>query len=310
MWETRLEFTRPGLQTSIQDMGREGRQSQGVPRGGVMDTRSMLIANSLVGNAANNPILEIALIGPKIKVTGDAYIAVTGAPIDIKVNGVSSVMYETLHIQSGSTIELGAISDGARSYLAINGAWKIDRWQGSCSPLPIINPKSLLSNQILKNSKLIINTQKLINKKNCPPNLRFRFDTQMTLSVLQGPEFGLLSSVNQKYFFESAFTIHKNSNRMAVSMIECIPNFENEHELISSANLIGTIQLTKEGQPMILMNDGGTTGGYPRIANVITVDLPKIAQLKTGQKIKFQLVDLDFAVNEYKKEKELLLSIA
>ncbi len=308
MWETKLEFLRVGLQTSIQDDGRIGMQSYGVPKGGAIDTRSMIIGNRLVGNDDNTPIIEMALTGPKIKVTGDAYIAVTGAEIDLKINDKKADMYETLYIPSGSIINLGTITKGARSYLAINGKWKTDKWLDSCSSLPISNIKKLQSNLITKNKLLIINTQKLISKKKCPLSLRTKFQTQNILRLIKGPEYDLMSIANQKFFIEAEFTIHKNSNRMAVSLEECIPNYDNQKELISSANLIGTIQITKQGQPLILMNDGGTTGGYPRIANVISADLPKITQLKAGQKVMFELVDLDFAVNELKKEKELLHS--
>lgn len=310
MWETKLEFIRPGLQALIQDMGRAGLQSSGVPQGGAMDIRSMIIGNRLVGNNDNNPVIEIVLLGPKIKTTGDAYIAITGAAIEVKINDKPSPMYETLHIPSGSIIDLGTITKGARSYLAINGEWKIGEWLGSSSPLPIIDIKSLHSHQIKKNSRLVINTQKLISKKTFAKNLRPSFDNKNTIRVIVGPEYHMMSRSNQSYFFKTEFTIHKNSNRMAVSMVESIPNYKKQRELISSANLIGTIQLTNQGQPLILMNDGGTTGGYPRIANVISTDLPKIAQLKAGQKINFELVDLDFAVKEFKKEKELLLSIS
>lgn len=309
MWETNLEFLRPGLQTSTQDNGRAGNQAWGVPIGGVMDTRSTVIGNRLVGNDDDNPILEIALLGPKIKTTGDAYIALTGAEIEIKVNDNAAAMYETIHVPSGSIIDLKNITNGARSYLAINGDWKIDRWLDSCSPLPIADLKTLHSNQITKNSKLVINTQKMVRKKTCPPSLRTEYGFQKTIRVVTGPEYDLMSRSNQDYFLNSTFTIHKNSNRMAVSMVDCIPEYKNQTELISSANLVGTIQLTKQGQPLILMNDGGTAGGYPRIANVITTDLPAVAQLTAGQKINFKLVDLDFAVNEFKKEKELLNSI-
>jgi len=148
-----------------------------------------------------------------------------------------------------------------------------------------------------------------VHKKSYPKNLRPNFDLLETIRIMRGPEYRHLSPDNKTYLSNSDFTVHKNSNRMAVSMVECIPNFNDQKELISSANLVGTIQLTKQGQPLILMQDGGTTGGYPRIANVISVDLPKIAQLKAGQKLNFQLIDIDFAVSEIKKEKELLNSI-
>lgn len=308
MWETSLEFLRPGLHSFIHDAGREGLQSQGIPRGGVMDSRSTIIGNRLVGNIDNNPIIEMALRGPKIKTMGDAYMAITGAEIKITINNKVVDMYETLHVPSGSTIDLGTINKGARSYLALNGEWKVDQWLESCSPIPIINLKNLQSNLLAKNSKLVINTQKMISKKRCPENLR-HLDNQNTIRIIRGPEYDLMSSSNQSYLSDSEFTIHKNSNRMAVSTEEYIPNYQNEKELISSANLIGTIQLTNQGQLLILMNDGGTTGGYPRIANVISADIPKVAQLTAGQKINFQLVDIDFAINELKKEKELLNSI-
>ena len=309
MWETSLQFLRAGLQTSIQDTGRTGMQSYGLPKGGAIDTHSMIIANRLVGNDHSTPTLEIALVGPKIKVTGDAYIAVTGAEIDLSINNSKAEMYETIHVASGSVIDLGTIKNGARSYLAINGKWQIDKWLDSCSPLPISNIKSLQSNQMTNNRILIINTQKLISKKKCPTQLRTKFHTQNKLRVLRGPEYSLMSSDNQKFFEETEFTIHKNSNRMAVSLEESIPNYENQKELISSANLVGTIQLTKQGQPLILMNDAGTTGGYPRIANVITADLPKVAQLRASQKVIFEFVSLDYAIKELEKEKEILLSL-
>jgi len=307
MWDTKLTVIKPGLQTFIVDHGRSDHLSLGVPMGGAMDKRSMIIANRLVGNQDHSPIIEATLVGPKLKIVGDAYISVAGGNVDFKIDDIPAKMYETIHVKSGSTVSLGHVNQGVRSYLAINGNWQLHKWLDSYSQLPAVNLKSLQKNILLKNSELNINTQKLVHKKVCPFKLRFQQDN--IIRILSGPEYNMLTTGAKVMLAHQEFTIHKNSNRMAVSVEEKLPVPKKQIDLISSANLLGTIQLTKQGQPLILMNDAGTTGGYPRIANVITNDLQKIAQVSAGQKVRFKIVNLDFAYKELKKEKELLLSL-
>ena len=310
MWQSKLKFISPGIQTLILDRGRIGHQAQGVPHGGFLDTTAAIVANKLVNNDDYHPILEVTLTGPKIEVTGDVYIAITGGNINFTINGSSAKMYETIHVKSGSIITLGSVKSGARSYLAIGGDWQVNKWLRSTSPIPKIKIKDIEKNKITKQSILKINVKKLITKKVCPPHLKYREFENNIIRVTKGPEFDSLNDHEKNYFLNETFNIHQNSNRMAISFEESIPDYLTNVEMISSAVLPGTIQITNQGKPMILQNDAGTTGGYPRIANVITKDLPKVAQLSSGQKVNFELVTLEIAYKALQKEKEMLLSFS
>jgi len=292
MQKTKLHFKKAGLQTLIQDQGRVGYQSYGVPSSGVLDKKAASIANKLVGNPTENPVIEITLLGPTIEIEGDCQIAITGANLSPKINQQIIPLYTTINVKSGDKLSFGAIKNGCRAYLAIGGDLQIPKWLSSFSALPYSGRTATPNSLIEKGTTLEIATTPFIPPKSIPIEDQPDYENQLRIRVLPGPEFEGFSPYTIAYFFSRGYKITNESNRMGYRLDGNLIDFEPQREVISSGIIPGTIQITSAGQPIILMADAQTVGGYYRIANVVAEDLNKLAQLKPGDEVWFSLVRL------------------
>ena len=263
-----FHFIKPGLQTTVQDQGRYGYQDFGIPISGAMDKKSAKIANELLENPIENPVLEITLLGPKIEIEGDCQIAITGAHLVPKIDNQPIPMYESIVVKNGSILSFGSVKNGCRAYLAIRGKYLISKFLSSYSALPYGGKAAVLDSIIQKNSRLQIDILPPISKKMLPKSERPLFLDSVRVRVLPGPEFDAFSRQTIGYFFSRGYRIGKDSNRMGYRLEATVPGFNPERTAISSGIIPGTIQITKAGQPVILMADAQTIGGYYRIANV------------------------------------------
>lgn len=284
-----VEIISAGLFDTLQDEGRPGYQSQGVPLGGAMDRQSAALANQLVGNPLVTPVLESTLLGPRLHFHGPAQIALTGALARPTLNGQPISRYITVNVAPGAILNIGGMQQGCRSYLAIRGDWQVQKWLGSCSPPPyqseVLTPDSRLqSGQLLKiqNAPNIEIRQFLPQEYSISP-------TNREIRVFPGPEWGAFSDSARAHFLDQPFTLSKDSNRMGLRLKEQLPETGHLPGLLSSAVLPGTVQVPSSGQPIILMADAQTTGGYLRIAQVSTNDLPILAQCRPGDQVQFRL---------------------
>jgi len=279
-------FVKPGLQTLVQDGGRFGFSAFGVPTSGPMDRTSAQIANWLVGNPSNAACLEITMTGPKILVTGECQIALAGADLSATLDGQSIPMYQTIHVKTGSQVGFGRLVKGCRVYLAVRGNFLIPSVLKSKSAMPFAGENTTPESVAKKASHISIQVSDPIE-----PRRLTLTDSEplgrVTTRYLKGPEWQQLSSPSQAFFSNETFYLSRQCNRMGYRMLPEIPGYEKSEELISSGIIPGTVQLTNAGQPVILMADAQTTGGYPRIANIIRADLDALGQLKPGDKINF-----------------------
>lgn len=289
---TIFQFKKAGLLTTIQDQPRLGFQQFGVPLGGAMDLDSAQLANHLVGNQQNNPLLEITLHGPEILVKGAAIIALTGANLTPKINGRKLRMYQTIKVKSGDCITFGKVKNGCRTYLAIAGKWKLKRWLNSTSAASQ-NGETLTPDSLIKKGRQLVVISNLDIEEKCyPKSLQPKFYDLIRVEVTKGPEYEKFKPKILNQFFGQVHQISQQSNRMGYRLTESLVGFAPNQEIISSGIIPGTIQITNAGQPIILMKDAQTTGGYWRIGNVIAKDLNKLAQLKPGDKVWFSLRDV------------------
>lgn len=285
-----LHFHKAGLHTTIQDKGRYGYQQFGVPVGGAMDQTALQVANTLVGNPPYGPALEITLIGPKVSFQGRALIALAGANLRPQLNGVDIPMYRTIKVRNGDVLSFKGPHSGCRSYLAISGYWRVKSWLGSYSAASV-NTTQLTPDSLIKkgdhliiestDSKALIKYQKEENKA---------FSDISIVEVAAAPEFQHFSAYAIASFFSTIFSIHPQSNRMGYRLNEKVAGIQPKRELISSGVLPGTIQITKSGQPIILMRDAQTSGGYHRMVKVLEAQLDLLAQLKPGDQLRFKIV--------------------
>ena len=281
----KLHIVKPGLFTTIQDAGRQGYMAQGIPMNGAMDKKAHQIANLLVDNPDHSPCLEITLIGPEIEFEGQGQIAITGADLSARINGQLVDLGTTLNITEGDRLIFGKCKQGCRAYLAVRGNWDIPLWLGSASASPAdlyaYTPQSLIKAGATINVDYEGFTQKkVVQEKKKAEAVR----------IMPGPEYQQFSEIQQQFLGQEGFKIGLDANRMGYRLTTDLPDFKPGQEVISSGIIPGTIQVANSGQTIILMADAQTSGGYPRIANVLSDDLGILAQKKPGDVVKFRWI--------------------
>ena len=287
-----LTFLKSGLFTTIQDPGRRHLGGFGVPVGGWLDEKSALQANWLAGNHPYTPLLEITIQGPKIRFSGSVQIAITGADISPKLNEQPVPRYQTIRVNQGDILSFGRLNQGCRAYLAIRGKWKVEKELGSYSLLFRGKIQPTQRGLINNNSQVLIESKPFIQQRNIEPKDQLVINNPQTIRVLPGPEFDWFSREEIGQFFSYHYQLSTDSNRMGCRLEGHPLTRDSGVELISSGVIPGTVQIVNNGQPVILLADGQTTGGYPRFVNVMSEDMDKVAQLKPGDKLRFQLVPL------------------
>lgn len=277
-----IKFISKGLYTTIQDDGRFGYRNIGVPSSGYMDRESAQTANLIIDNPINNPVIEATLIGPTIKFEKSTFICITGSDFNPMLNESRISLYTPVKVNKGDILKINNSSIGSRCYISIKGGIKVDKVLGSKSYYPQISDSSIIE----KGDEFKFETNnnepnyKLINQK---------FELNKNLKVFKGPEFNSLNKGSINKIIDQEFSIGIN-NRMAYNLKEKIQ--AGTTSIISSPVIPGTVQLTPSGQMIILHRDCQTTGGYARILQLDEKSLNNLAQLRIGDKIKFEIVTL------------------
>ncbi len=291
MCKTTLEFLKKGLQTLVQDNGRLDHRASGVPIGGALDKSSMLIANNLVRNEFNSPVLEMTIAGPTIRFVGDnCIIAVTGADISPAIDGDQIEMYRSIRVVENDILSFGKLNSGCRAYLAVRGNWQVRKWLSSASAifsdLTDVTPDSY----IVKGSTLTVAHDGKYESHIYPDSQRPEFRETIIVRVVPGPEIDMFDDATLAHFFSTKHLITPSSNRWGYRLDGKFQTHKPGKELISSGVFPGVIQIPHSGGPIILMADAQTTGGYPRIAVVVNADLDKLAQAKPGDSLEFRIM--------------------
>ena len=296
-----FEVIRPGINTTFQDKGRPNLYHLGIPFSGAMDNRNYLLANKLVGNASNSPVLEFAFQGPLLKYSGKKVNFVITGDVSFKIKSKNTEIdgncYETYEIDNGDEINILSTNKSVFGYLSLTGLFEVSYQWKSCS----INTKSkiganngakLQSNQIIKISKI---KENLIKKK-----LNY-FNTKIEkIRVIKGTNYDYFSKVAIKNFFEKEFKVSKLSDRMGMRL-EGVKLENIKTSNIKSEGLIkGVIQVPGDGNPIIMLSDHGTIGGYPKIGVIISADYDRLVQIPPGSNIKFQQIELSDAETLFK----------
>ena len=296
-----FKVIRAGINTTFQDEGRNNLYHIGIPFSGAMDNRNFYISNKLVGNNLNMPVIEFAYQGPLLKYYGDKInFAVTGdVKFIIKKNDsfIEGNCYESYSIEDGDEVDIMSTNRSVYGYFSINAKFDLKLQWGSCS----INTKANIGSN---NGKKISNDQEIhiaeINSHKTKKKLNYINTKIDKIRVIEGTNFNYFSETTKKILFENEFTISKLSDRMGMRLEG--PKIENISDTnITSEGLIkGVIQVPADGNPIIMLSDHGTIGGYPKIAVVISADYDKLVQLSPGSKIKFQKIELTDAENLFK----------
>ena len=322
-----LLILRPGLLTSVQDLGRHGYQQDGIPVSGAMDATALRVANLLVGNAEGTAGLEITLRGPTIRFVADHLIALTGADLSPTLNGQPVGYYRPVEVAVGAELAFGTPRAGSRAYLAASGGLGIapvlgsgatalrlgfGGWHGRAlqagDSLPCPGPTA--AGQALRQALHRAPGTAWAQASWTPgPALGSAAQLQPIIRALRGPEYAQFASDSQRDFWQQPFTITPEADRMGYRLRGPELVRHTEGELLSSAVTFGTVQVPASGQPIVLMADHQTTGGYPRIAQVITADFSVLAQARPGQALRFQEVSLVEAQALYLAQQRQLLAL-
>ncbi len=301
-----ITIIKPGFLSTVQDLGRNGYQKFGVISSGVMDQFAHHIANMLVGNHENHATLEFTLIGPTIEFAKDALISICGADLSPAVNGEPVHLWRPIFIKKGSLLHFGHCQNGCRAYLAAAGGFAVPEIMNSRSTylragiggyqgrplkkgdrLPFL-PPGLLSHQLFQSLKKQAEQSAFSETKwFVSPHFIPVYKNEQTIRVMEGREFHLFSKDSQNHFYTETYEITHQTDRMGCRLIGFPLFLDQKKEMISEAVNFGTIQVSGDGQPILLLADRQTTGGYPKIGQIATVDLPLIAQAKPGDLLRF-----------------------
>ena len=301
MSNNHFEIIRAGINTTFQDQGRNHLYHIGIPFSGAMDNRNFLLANKLVGNKLDLPVIEFAYQGPLLKFKGDKInIVVTGDVIfklRKKNNEIDGNCYETYQLEYGDEINILSTNKSVYGYIAISGEFDIKFQWGSCS----INTKANIgSNEGKKlDNGQIINIYK-INLNQDKKKMNYLNSKIENIRVIKGTNFDYFSEEGKKFFFEKEFTVSKLSDRMGMRLEGIkIENIVNTN-IKSEGLLKGVIQVPADGNPIIMLSDHGTIGGYPKIGVVVSADYDRLVQISPGSKIKFREIELSDAETLFK----------
>ena len=295
-----IQIMKSGIQDTIQDQGRVGYRHLGINKSGVMDDYAFKVVNMLVGNNLDEAVIEMHFPASTILFEKETLIAISGADFSATINGEEIPLNHPILVCKNSILQFQKKINGTVCYLAVRGGFDISKWLNSKSTnLKVVyggyHGRSLIKGDVIK-----INTTDILCRGVCDKDfivLPWQTDSfynqneNIEICVLKGPEWENLTEESKKDFIPNSYSILPSSDRMGYRLSGSALNCESEKEIISSAVCFGSIQLLPDGQLIILMADHQTTGGYPRIAQIVSANLSKIAQKGPLEKIQFTFVD-------------------
>ena len=296
-----FKILRPGINSTFQDLGRFGLQHLGIAPSGCMDRSLFSLSNKLVGNKVSEGALEFAYQGPLLELVGEsAFVAVSGKVNFNIINKNNEIKQglpnESFILSNGDKIDILSTINSVYGYLSIFGGFKLDETKGSIATLvrAKIGPNN--GDKLKIDEKIFFNISSADLKKK---KFEFDFDSDNTIRVMQGLQFDYFSKKSQEDFFSKEYKVTKLTDRMGMRLEgEKLENVISKN-IKSEGITKGSVQTPGDGQPIILLSDHPTIGGYPKIANVITADYDKLVQKIPGSKLKFKLVDLSVAESAF-----------
>ncbi|MEB9738228.1 MULTISPECIES: biotin-dependent carboxyltransferase family protein [Bacillus cereus group] len=309
-----VEVLHVGMFTTVQDLGRSYYQQFGVPVGGAMDKNALRLINMLVGNEENEAGLEMTILGPKLLIKKTTLLAIGGVDMEPLLNGERIPLWRPILAEEGSMLCFGKVKSGCRAYVTFAGGIHIEGTMGSKSTYIRaaiggiegrmlkkgdcfqIGTYSEMANRFIQDLQKDerIKTKWVISNSVLP-----KYKKHPKLRVIADFEYDQFTEESRKAFFTKEYKVSNYADRMGYRVEGEVLNRIEEKEILSSPVTFGTIQVPNGGQPIILMADRQTTGGYPRMGNIISVDLPLLAQLKPGDYVSFEKITLEEAEQLY-----------
>ncbi|MEE9365776.1 MAG: biotin-dependent carboxyltransferase family protein [Dehalococcoidales bacterium] len=305
-----FEVIQPGPLTTVQDLGRFGYQQYGVPTSGALDSYAFRIGNLLVGNREGAASLEITLFGCQLRALQDTKVAITGANLAATINGEPAPAWESRLIKSGDVISFSRLDSGCRACLAIAGGIDVPEVMKSASTyikavIGGLSGRPLRSGDTLKAHESTASAP----VTRLPSEYMPAYESRVTLRVILGPQDDCFTEEGIHTLLSSEYTVSTQADRMGYRLEGPRIEHRGDADIISDGIPLGAVQVPGDGLPIILLADRQTTGGYSKIATAISIDIPKVAQAKPGDKIKFTPVTEEQAVALLKKYEQQMATI-
>ena len=300
-----IEVLSPGVLTTIQDLGRFGFAHLGISPSGAADALSLRIANRIAGNDEAAAAIELTLVGVAVRFRQPCTIALTGAA----VASATVPMFEAVRVDAGFVLECGPLRDGARTYLSIAGGIDVPKLLGSASTHLAAGFGGFQGRALKKGDILQIGSAVHGRRPADKTKLRNLAMPRKTIRVTQGPQHHLFDEKNIERFCASEYVVTEQANRLGLRLSGSVLKPMEPGELLTEGVSLGAIQIPPNGQPIVLFVDQQTTGGYPKLANVIAADMHCIGQLRPRDSVRFEFVSIEEAF-EALREQECALAEA
>lgn len=302
-----IEVLEPGLLTTVQDLGRHGFGRYGIPPAGAVDAYALRIGNLLLGNEEGEAGLEVTLVGPTLRFEEACWIAITGADLGARLNGEEIPLWETIPVANGDVLSFHSPKKGIRAYITVAGGIDVPVVLGSKSTYLRAGLGGLGGRALVQGDRLNIKPARACHRR-LPPEYvpSYKLDH---IRVVLGPQQERFTPDGVRTFFSSEYRVLPESDRMGLRLQG--PKIEHTRgaDIISEPVCTGAVQVPGNGQPIVLLADRQTTGGYAKIATVISVDLPNLGQAKPGDTISFEQVSLQEAHNLLRESERMLLEL-
>ncbi len=312
-----IEVQAPGLLTTVQDLGREGFGPLGVSPSGAADAVALRIGNRLVGNEEGAAGLEMTLLGGTFAFPDGAMVALAGSDFGATLDGKAAEMWTAFETKPGQVLRMGPTRSGARCYLCVRGGIETKLFLGSASTHLLTGlggheGRALKKGDVLTSGTGIpacsLGAAATIDKRRLASRALEKVKPRKVLRVTPGPQNDWFSEAEQKIFYGSTYRVAEESNRMGIRLEGAAIPASSSGEMISEGVALGAVQVPEGGQPIILFVEQQTTGGYPKIANVISVDFHTLGQLRPRDEIRFEQVDWETARALLVEQEKLLAS--
>ena len=299
----------PGLLTTVQDLGRQGFGPVGVSPSGAADPIALRVGNRLVGNKEGAAGLEMMLLGGTFIFPQGAVVALTGSDFGAMLDNVRVNVGTSVQVRPGQTLRLGPTTSGARCYLCVQGGIAVKPFLGSASTHILSGLGGFAGRPLQKGDVLRIGrAPKRFRKRTVNPRASENFSRRKILRVTPGPQADWFSESSLRAFYEGIYSVGEQSNRMGLRLEGAAVSQSGASEMITEGVSLGAIQVPNGGSPIILFVEQQTTGGYPKLANVISADLHRIGQLRPRDEIRFEQVTFDAARSLLVEQEKLLAS--
>jgi len=324
---SRIHVLKPGQMTTVQDLGRPGWQRYGVTPGGAVDACALRLANLLTGNSENAAALEITAAGPTLRFAEETLVAVAGAEFEASVDGIRLPAWRPVRLGAGAELTIGTARTGLRCYLAVAGGLAVPRVLGGrgthlAAGFGGFDGRALRNGDVLKIgpptawakrfTPTLVGAESMVAARwEVGAAVRPKYTTAPVVRVMRGPQWEAFDAVVHARFLAERFVVDARSDRMGLRLSADGGGLLKQPigEIVSEGVVTGAVQVPPDGQPIVLLADRQTVGGYPKIAIVASVDLPLLAQLRSGDSVTFSEIPIVDAQELWMANERLLATV-